>query len=79
MAKPVIELEDMTYTSRVWKKIAINLTSRLEYARQKLETCEEMIECAKYQAEIRLLKALINLPDTKQIVLDDSKKEKEKR
>jgi hypothetical protein len=78
MITRAIEPEDMVYSSRVWRQLSEHITKRLLYAREKLESCSDMTECVRFQAEIRLLKGLLNLPETGQLVLDDNK-EKEKR
>lgn len=70
MDKPVIELEDVIFSSRVWRKISELLVERLEYSRIQLESCENIRDCIKYQTEIKLIKALLRLPETGKLSLE---------
>jgi len=79
LKKHVIEPENVVFDSFIWNRLKTILIGKLIYSRKRLESCNEMIECARSQSEIKLLEAILNLPETGTLVLlDENKTKKEK-
>lgn len=62
-------IENARFNQRLWAILANILEEKIESARIRLETCS-LDDVQSHQAEIRVLKEILNLPETRDVITE---------